>query len=207
MRRALLFLAIAACSAPSKAPEAPPGNATEDDTIPVTACPGDVALVALAPRVWTRSTSFEHLWCVALRVGGEPRWYLAGYASAEDFDASPHAALVAPDGRVVWTEVDEYDAVYVQPHGDAEAHDLDGDGSDEVVYAETIGEGADAWSALVVVGFDGGATEIDQVALGDAGCEAAWMIEERTIVITGEGACASFDGRYRWDGLIFDDTE
>ncbi len=203
MRSALLILTVAACSGPApKPPEAPLDNATGDDTISVTRtrCPGDAALLELAPRVWTRSTSFEELWCVAARVEGEPRWYVSGYASEEDGEATQHIALVTPDGRAVWSWVRDID-VYLRPHGDAMARDLDGDGTDEVLFGETIDEGTEAWSAVIVVPLDRGEMWTELAKLGDAGCEADWTLDDRTIVITGEGACAKYSGRYRWDGM------
>ncbi len=202
MRTPLLFLAVAACGGSSKSPVAP---GDEAEAVVATPCPDDAAVLELGAQAWPASTDVENVWCVAVRVDGEPRWYLSGYArEGEDAEgASPHRALVAPDGNVVWTEADAYDSYY--PEGrDAEARDLDGDGTDEVVYHQSQGEGGAASYGVVVVGVAGGGAKLGVAELGytalDEGCEADWTIEDGWIVIAGDGECASYSGRFRWDG-------
>ncbi len=202
MRSLLLVPILAACGGPSKPADAPGNHA---DAVAVTPCPDDAALLEVGAQAWPASTEIADVWCVAVRVDGEPRWYLSGYArDGEDAEgASPHRALVAPDGALVWAEADAYDAYY--PSGrDAEARDLDGDGTDEVVYHQTQGEGGAGSYGVVVVGVAGGGAKLGVAELGytamDEGCEADWTIEDGWIVITGDGECATYSGRYRWDG-------
>lgn len=203
MRTALLVLALAACSGPaSKPPEAPLDNDTGDDTISVTRtpCPGDAALLELAQRVWPGWTRFEHLWCVAVGIDGQPRWYLSGDAIDQDDHGSPHTALVTPAGRTVWSELHAYEAGDLPPD-DVVARDVDGNGSDEVIYTETVDEGADAWTVLIVVSVEYADLRED-LQIGKHGCVADWDTEGRWFVITGEGACAKYSGRYEWDGMF-----
>lgn len=209
MRSAVLALALAACSGPAKSIDAPLDNETGDDTIALAPCPDDAALLALAPRVWPQATEFTQLWCVALRVRGEPRWYLSGYGDVEipgdsPDDDAPHQALVSTDGTAVWSRQYDNDERPLEIVGEPRARDLDGDGTDEILYAETVGEAAEAWTVLVVVQIDADENSQSSLQIGKHGCVADWDTEGRWFVVSGEGACAKYSGRFEWDGIFVD---
>jgi len=200
MRSLLLVPFLAACGGSAKATEVP-GNEAAAAPAP---CPSRAELDAIAAKAWAPASDVEDLWCQALRVDGEPHWWLAGYARVgPDEPGLPYYGLVATDGNAVWTLAEPFDEFY--PEGtDAEAHDLDGDGTDEVIYRETAGEGGGSSFAVVVVGVGGGQPRFGRAELGwqneDEGCAGEWEVTDGVVVITTEPACASYAGRFRWDG-------
>ncbi len=205
MKRLTVIALVTACGGAAKKATDTPGN--EAAAAPLAPCPDDAALLTLATEIWAPSTDPENVWCLPIRVQGEPRWWVAGYAKTDEPEAwgsSPHQALLAaPDGAVIWKEASPWDEMYPDAQ-EPEAIDLDGDGSDEILYQSTYGEGGGSSTEVVVIGVAGARPVSGRVAIGwsnmDEGCDASWGIVDGRIDITGDGECASFTGRYRWNG-------
>jgi hypothetical protein len=204
MRTVLVIVSfLAACGGASKPGEVGGKDPKRTAAVP---CPADESLALVAAPAWAPAEDVRDLWCAALRAGDDTMWWIGGYASDPNADgASPHQLLAMPDGNVLWRNADPYDD-YQPQVSDAVAIDLDVDGTDELLYVETAGEGGYSSSALVVVGIAGGAPKSGRADLGfssiDAeGCLAEWKVDDGGVIaITGDGECATFSGRFRWDG-------
>ncbi len=199
MRCAIWLLLVTACGGG----EPKPIEAPENQLAPSTACPVDEALMQQAAAVFAPSTEIEEPWCAEVRVRGEPRWWLWARAMVEpDTGGSSHEALVAPDGRVLWKEASEYDGQGEGAFGPVVA-DLDGDGTDEVLYEYVMAHGGYSMADVVVVGLAGTTPVFGSAGLQSGGvddedyCAATWAVEDGVVVVSG---CPDFAGRFHWNG-------
>lgn len=195
MRSVIVIGLLAACGGAKPSADGPSHEAAAGPT----PCPADAELTALAAEMWAPATDARDVWCVPVRVQAGRLWWIAGYAN----DA-PHAALVEPPGNVIWKAAEPVDEMY--PDAELQhAEDIDGDGTDEILYVSTYGEGGGSSTELVVIGVGGARPVTAKAALGwssidDEGCLSDWSITDGVVVVTGAGECATFSGRFRWNG-------
>lgn len=220
MKRTWSIAALAACGAPAAPVAAPPATTTaETAPPPPTACPTGDALADAARRAWGAGDGPTEAICVALRAGGDTLWYLEGTweASPEATVIHRHAALVTPGGEVRWHDGYEtsYGEVMRSYAADHRAHDLDGDGVDELLFVSTYDAGGTIETSIGVatiragalvasdqtipLGFDNSAADVDEAELRT--CAADWVVDGRKVVITYAGDCERTGAAiYAWDG-------
>lgn len=161
-----MILGLAACGAAAERKQ----SSTTPATQAAQPCPHDVESAARA--AWSKQGGQVTAGCVALRSGGRTAWVLEGEwlpVPNPDYVHSAARAVVAPDGRLLWREVDDdinLDTDVTTAGGEAIVLDLDGDGSDEAV---SVNGGVDKRgiqrSALVVETVRGGALVSDEIVL------------------------------------------
>lgn len=142
----LSSLSLAAACGPAATSSSGAGPVSNQPAGPVAAavaapCPSGPELLAAAARAWSKpSTAGLSAECVALRVDGETLWYLDGWwegGEAAGWNVGMWSALVTPSGETRWVDgADDLPPAAIDRGGTTnhQAIDLDGDGTDELVF-------------------------------------------------------------------------
>jgi hypothetical protein len=195
--RALAILLVA-CSAPSASVR------REVTREPATPCPPQRDLDRLGVAAW--GIAIDNVQCTPMRRGNQTYWWLSAGGSGQ----LQSRAIVEPAARVAWR--DKPAAGDAPLYGRAVAHDLDGDGNDEILFEETTTEGKESSSLLVVLAVSatdhapvrGVAVLGTSTNAGATECHGEWRLVpdgvRQNIAIEQAGTCTASRAVYRWNG-------
>ena len=218
--KAITTMCIAIGAAAACGPAAPDQGTTVGNSgnaapakAAATPCPEGDALAETARAAWGKGAGTATAQCVAVSVGGETLWYVDGYFEPEpndDMMMGMWTALVTPAGEVRWSSGDDelpYGVMMRDASGGHQAIDLDGDGSDEIVFVAGYSHGGyDQYSLgvlrLTANSLEGVETEVplssdnsaadpdpSELATCDASHEIVDAGGKKHIVITYSGQC------------------
>ena len=225
MNKAYLLLVSAGIA--SACGPAPTGPSTVSGTAPpATAaaaaepCPAGDALIETARAAWGKGPGEIYADCVALRAGGETLWLVDGTfdPGGDSMTMGMWTALVTPAGEVRWSAGDDelpYGAMMRTSSAGWTAADLDGDGTDEVLYETTYDHGGYLDSQLLVGRIAGGelvvaegvplssdnsAADVDEAEM--VVCSGAWEVVGNQVAVTYDGPSCERPGRHlmSWNG-------
>jgi hypothetical protein len=201
---------------------APPAAAAEP-------CPSGDALNDAARAGWGKGEGVVTASCLALRAAGETLWLIDGTfepGTGEEMSLGMWTALITPGGEVRWAEGEDdlpYGAAMRSYTDGWTAADLDGDGTDEVLYVAGYDHGGYMESQLVAASIAGGKLAVgeaislssDNSAAVDPAdpetgelhvCDGAWELVPagagRQVAVTYSGDQCEKPGRhvFSWNG-------